>query len=112
MILNKETYTLTVGATTVTPETGKIAGGTITYARSGNVVQVYFANVTFSANGNSQVIATGLPKAALQQGIVFSNEGISRNDSVWISGGSSTLSANVNNKDVAHWGGMTYITTG
>ena len=96
----------------ITVDTTKVKTGTIHCYKWGHVVQVYFFNVTFYNNGNNQILATGLPSCAVQQAIVFSNELISRDDSVWISGGGGTsLLANINSKDVAHFNGMVYLST-
>lgn len=94
-----------------TVDSTKVTSGTIEVKRCGKIVQVYFRNVKFNANGNTVPIASGLPKAALQNGIVFSNESISRNDSVWIADNSDVLYANVNSYSIGHFGGMMYITT-
>ena len=101
----------TVKSITPTVDATKVTSGSIDVAKCGKIVQVYVRNVKFNANGQSVVIATGLPTAALQQGVVFSNVDISDNDSVWIGNNGTTLVANINSYNVAHWGGMTYITT-
>ena len=101
----------TVQTITPTVDATKVLSGSIDVARCGKIVQIYVRNVKFNANGQSVTIATGLPTAALQQGVVFSNTDISDNDSVWIGNNGTSLLANINSYNVAHWGGMTYITT-
>lgn len=95
----------------VTLDNTKITGGSIECKRRGNVVMVYFRGVTFSGSLSGFKLGSGFPKPILQCSIVFSNSAISRDSGAWLADNNDGLYVNISNPSIAHWAGITYVTS-
>ena len=85
--------------------------------KCGRVVQVFLGNVVFKANGDNQVIVTGLPEAANQCSNAYSGATaaetatiLSKGDTAWIAAGNTQLHSHIGIYQYRHWITLVYIT--